>query len=230
MADPVITLNRQPAEPGLKDLLDLHEKSVKLSLNCHALGTIQSFNPATQTVQVSINYLKTQFRQKPNGKLEPEYVDYPLLADVPAIVLTGGNCSLQMPIAKGDTCLVLFNDRDIDSWMHSGQKGPVASSRLHSLSDGIALVGLRPLTNPIDGFNMDGATLANGTTHVRVKTNKVLVENLSTTLNTVLANLVTVIKAIVVDVSSVGPGGGTISAASQLQLTNAANQIAGLLE
>lgn len=230
MANPVIPQNRVPADPTLKDLLDLHEKTVKLNTNCHAIGTIQSFDPAKQTVTVIINYKKTSFKQLPDGKYEAALTDYPILADVPAIVISGGQCSLQMPIVKGDICLILFNDRDMDNWMQSGQIGPVASPRLHSISDGIALVGLRPFTNPLDGFQAAVASLSNGTTAVRVKNGKIRIENIATTLNTVLDQLVTAIKAISVDVAAIGPNQGTVSAASQLALTNVASQIAGLLE
>jgi hypothetical protein len=52
-----------------------------------------------------------------------------------------------MPIQSGDTCLVLFCDRDLDNWFESGQITTLNSNRVHDLSDGVALVGIRHKQN-----------------------------------------------------------------------------------
>ena len=134
-----------------------------------------------------------------------------------------------MPITAGDTCLVLFNDRDIDNWFQSGQVGPVATSRLHSMSDGIALVGIRSLANSIEGYDMTRAMLFNGTTQVGVSATHVKIANNLTTLNTLLQNLITTIQAITTTNAVVGVP-CTLSPASIAALTSVATQIGGLLE
>ncbi|CAK9250669.1 unnamed protein product [Sphagnum jensenii] len=80
-----------------------------------------------------------------------------------------------MPIAQGDQCLILFNDRSIDNWFTSGQVQPLASSRLHSFSDGIALVGLNYLNNGVTkltNYDSTRAVLRNSTTGVGVSSTK----------------------------------------------------------
>ena len=46
-------------------------------------------------------------------------------------------------INEGDACLVVFADRDIDSWFETGEAEVPPSGRMHSLSDGFAFVGFK---------------------------------------------------------------------------------------
>jgi len=140
-----------PESPTLKDLLDLAKRDIFLSFNCHALATVQSFDSVKQTVTATINYKKMYFK---SSSEEPVLVDYPILIDCPIYVLSDGDlCNLTFPIKQGATCSILFNDRDIDNWFHSGQINALSTSRMHSLADGIALVGIRAMNNTIDDYD-----------------------------------------------------------------------------
>ncbi len=244
MANPTIKQNKAPAEPSLMDLLNLFRKQLMLDFNCHHIGTIQSFDPAKQTCRATINYKKTFFQPNPKTKVyESVLLDYPILVDCPVIVLGGGTSALTFPIAAGDECLLLFNDRDIDNWFQSGQKGPVATPRLHSFSDGIALVGLRSLANSLQNYDTTRAVLRNGSTMVGVGASLVKIANNQYTLNGLLQELINEVKSLVsataaITVTGVQTGGGvsgvpanaaTITAISS-QLATTANKIAALLE
>lgn len=219
-----MSLNRVAAEPELKDLLDAHRKEILLSLNCHAIGTIQEFDKDKQTASVTINYKKTFYQQiGTTGTYSPVLVDYPLLVDCPVVVLGGGPCALTFPIAQGDECSILFNDRDIDNWFLHGQTGEVATSRLHSLSDGIVLVGVRSSLKVIGNYDPDRGVLRNGTTRVGVGASHVQIANGTTSLNAVLQNLISAINGIVIS-------GTSLSAPSIAALNAVGAQIGGLLE
>lgn len=169
MAQSQVQQNLVPNEPQLKDLLDQYSKNINLNFACHHIGTIQSFNPVKQTATATINYQKTYFRPDATGVFQPVLVAYPILADCPVIFLGGGGFSLTFPVAEGDECLILFNDRDLDVWFQGGgANAAVATPRLHSISDGIVLAGIRSLANTIDDFNSDAVELRNedGTTKV----------------------------------------------------------------
>lgn len=206
MADQISpTSSKSTSNPELADLLNLLKKDILLGLNCHAIATIQSFDSSKQTVNASINYTKTFMKRQTDGTYKPVQINYPILVDCPAIVLGGGDASLTFPITQGDQCLILFNDRDIDNWVAGGRSsvaGPVSTSRLHSLSDGIALVGL----NLISGYDENRAVLQKGTTKVGVGESLVLIANDMTTLNTVLAGLCDVIATAL---DGIAPGAGT---------------------
>lgn len=228
MANPTVSQNLVPANPTLQDLLDLVKKDIMISLNCHHIGTVQSFDAVKQTAEVTINYKKTYFERETNGLYRPVLVDYPILIDCPVVVLGGGPVALTFPIAKGDECLVLFNDRDIDSWFQSGQVGPVASSRLHSFSDAIILVGIRSTGKAIADYDTTRGALRNGETVVAVGESLVKIANATTTLNTLLQDLLTEIQAITVTCAApASPSGPPLNAAA---IALIATQIGDLLE
>lgn len=234
MSDDIPKPNKVIPDPDMKSLLDLFKQEIFISLNCHALATVQSFDSAKQTVKATLNY-KRSF----GGKLS----DYPVLVDVPIIILTGGKAALTMPIASGDTCLILFNDRDIDNWFSGGQVAALASQRMHSFSDGIALIGLRSSKNPVDDYDEDRAVLKNDKAKVAVGASLIEISNNLYNLNSILQELVTEINTLVaqtaaITVTAVVPGPGVSGppanaaaiTAIAAQLTATAVKIAGLLE
>ena len=134
--------NFQPtAQPQLRDILDRVKGDTSKSINCIQIGKIAAFNAAKNTVEVEIQ----SRRQMADG----EVIDFPLLTDVPVFILSGGASHVSMPIEVDDPCIVLFNDRDIDTWWLSGKKDVPNSNRAHSIADGIALVGIRPQSDLI---------------------------------------------------------------------------------
>jgi hypothetical protein len=180
MTNPNIKLNAVPVEPTLADLLNLLKKEIFIDMNCHHLATIQSFNSTNQTATATMNYTKTVFQLDPTtGLYQPVQQDYPLMVDMPVIVLGGGQGNLTFPIAAGDQCVVLFNDRSIDNWFQSGQKGPVASSLFHCFSDGLVLVGLNSLNSLISNYDTIRVLLSNakGKTGVGVSMTQVKIFN-----------------------------------------------------
>jgi hypothetical protein len=204
-----------PSEPELIDLLNLFEKKIRLNLNCHHIGTIQSFDPSDQTASATINYTKTFFTVNPEtGLYISTTQDFPIISQAPVIVLGGATTALTFPIATGDECLVLFNDRDLDNWFTGGTGSPNATARLHSFSDALIIVGLRSMNNSLENYDSIRALLragdtANSITAVGVNPNnsKVLITNKypanTTTLNTLLAQLIGNIKDLVTAVNAI---------------------------
>jgi hypothetical protein len=137
----------------LKTLMDIHKREIFASLHCHKPGTIQEFHPATQTATISINH---------KAVVGDVIMDYPMLYEVPVFVPAGGNAALTMPIREGDSCLVLFSDRDIDAWFSQGYTDATPPTpRKHNIADGFAIVGFRPKTNPLTDYNPAGVELRN---------------------------------------------------------------------
>lgn len=235
MSQPTIQSNQVPAQPRLKDAFDLLKKDILLSLNAHALATIQTVDFTAQTVTATINYTKTVFVQNAQGENVSTNVAYPTLVDVPFISIAGGNAYLAIPPTAGDQAIIFFNDRDIDNWFlgsRPGPVGPVASGRLHSLADGIALVGL----NKITSYDSTRAVLRKGNAMVGLTSELVKISNEITTLKTLLDNLITAIKGITVSPGTFTAGAtpvtgsGVVSSGSQTTLDGITTQIGTLLE
>jgi hypothetical protein len=249
---PTVPYSANPANPDLTDVLELWRKDLMLAFNSHHVGTVRSFDAATQTCTATINYKQTYFQfNEQTAVYTPVLTDYPTLVSCPLIMISGAGGALTMGDPTGQECLVLFNDRDIDNWYAGNSSGAVATSRLHSFSDGIILVGLRSLANALPNYDSLRPALrsAAGETVVAVNptAEKVLITNTypanSVTLNTLLAQLITQIQALVSATSAITvtstaffpatsstpTNSGTISAING-QLTATAAAIADLLE
>lgn len=177
--------------PSLASLLELHKKNTMEQINCHQVGEIVSFNPSTQTAEVQVKMTLVR-----NG----EIMSYPILIDCPCVVLGGGQGRVTFPISAGDSCLVLFNDRDIDNWYSGGQSMPPRTDRNHSFSDAIALVGIHNKQNQINGYLNNGTELKYGSSTIKLESGKVTVTDGSSSIQ--ISNGVVTISATSVVVTS----------------------------
>jgi len=143
--------------PNKIDIYDALERKFNAGLNAVQVGVIQSYDVGTQLASVKIAMKQVTNIDADGTKTLQEY---PVLLECPAFVLSGGNDFISMPITAGDNCLVLFNDRDIDTWLNSGDGGFPTTSRKHDLSDGFVLVGVRPLTASIASALADGIRIS----------------------------------------------------------------------
>jgi len=102
-------------------------------------GIIQSFDPdrMVASVQPSISGVA----QNQDGTYQS--IQLPVLLDCPVFFPSGGGVTLTFPLSAGDECLVVFASRCIDSWWQLGGVQGQAELRMHDLSDGFALPGVR---------------------------------------------------------------------------------------
>jgi hypothetical protein len=135
----------QKLPPDLRVFGNDLKADIFATLNCCQIGKIEKVTPAAQTVEISL--------QIKRAAVDGTSTAYPVLVDCPYFVLQGGGAYIDMPITVGDYCIVLFCDRNIDTWWSTANVSDPATPRKHSLSDGIALVGLNPKTVPRE---MDG--------------------------------------------------------------------------
>jgi hypothetical protein len=155
-------------EPDLDDLLAELKNEIFATFNCVQIGKIESVNYNEQTVE-----LKIQFKRRIGID---EIKEYPLLVDCPFVIVQGSGAFLGMPIDKGDTCLILFNDRCIDTFWDADNLAEPLTTRKHSLSDGIALIGINSKSTVL---NFDGASVElNGTGFdINIKTDENVIFN-----------------------------------------------------
>ena len=139
--------------PDLAALLSSIQRTVMTQLNCAQPGIIQSVNYTRQTVEIKLAAKRV---------VGNETKDYPLLVDCPFVVWGGSAAVITMPIQAGDTCLVFFCDRSIDTWWKTGTTDKPSNGRAHSLADGIALVGIRSLANPVTDYSSTAVEIRYG--------------------------------------------------------------------
>lgn len=140
---------------SLVDVLRKTKTAIKKEINCIKVGKINSFDAAKQQAEVEIVISKILSIDSEGVKTVRKY---PLLVEVPSVVIGGGSAYLQMPINKGDTCLVLFNDDDLDGWITNNETTPY-TNRKHDLTDAFCLVGVNNETQTRMAFDDDGVKL-----------------------------------------------------------------------
>lgn len=72
----------------------------------------------------------------------------PVINDVPVVFPGSGSFSVDWPIVKGDTGLLVFSEASIDKWLTRGGDVDPLDDRRHALSDAIFIPGLRSLNAP----------------------------------------------------------------------------------
>ena len=134
-------------------------------------GVIQavSNNGNTVEVQPAVNGRVRQL----DGTYKP--IQMPKLVDVPICWQGGGGATWTFPVTAGDECLVVFASRCIDSWWQNGFVAPTGQTgadggpvnvmnnppeyRMHNLSDGFAIVGVRSKKRAFASFDATTARL-----------------------------------------------------------------------
>ena len=93
----------------------------------------------------------------------------PILEDVPILIPSGGGYSFTVPIKQGDEVLLVFSDTVLDGWLQNGVNGTAFTGgetgvyptdlRRHSLSDAVAICGLRSKPRAIANYSTMSAQL-----------------------------------------------------------------------
>lgn len=116
------------------DLLNKLKQDISNSIRVCMPAKVESYDFKTQKASVKID-MKELFE---NGTT----LDYPVVSGVPVVFMASGGASITMPVLKGDNCLLIFADRDLSNWLFGGSGQKPNSTRMHNLSDAIAIMGL----------------------------------------------------------------------------------------
>jgi len=83
----------------------------------------------------------------------------PVVTNVPLVFPGAGGMRITFPVAVGDTVLLVFSDRSLDSWAVQGGEVDPLDDRHHHLSDAIAIPGLRDFGHAWKGVDAGTMTI-----------------------------------------------------------------------
>lgn len=220
------------AQINFNGTLDLLQNALMVRLNCHNIGRILEFDPITQLCTVELMQIK-QFND--------QYFTPAPITQVPLIMYGAGNAHITLPNPVGTICLLLFLDRNMDSFMETAEQYVPETSRMHDFTDCVALTTFKTLVNPVQNYDEKAISLLNESivdevkkeTSLRVypdgleiKTSgKIKLANTSQNLATLMQNLLTACEDITVDTNT-----GALSPASKQAFTNLKAQFEELLK
>ena len=157
--------NQLGSVPDLGQIIKTSGLSTASELNCMRIGIVQEFYPDDLTVQVQIAGKRT-IGLNPDGTQKVR--DYaPIYAKICYC-----NPFITYPIKKGDECVLLFADREIENWFINGDINPEGYSRMHDLTDAVALFGVRSLPNMIQVLT-DALHLYYGGSDIQIKDSEI---------------------------------------------------------
>ena len=148
---------KQTNPPNLSDVLAQLKRDTQSSLNAVQIGIIESFDATNQTATLRMAIKQVESIEPDGTRLLKEH---PLVLECPVMTLFGGDSFISMPIEAGDSCIVLFNDREIDNWLYKGGVLAPSSGRIHNITDAIAIVGIRNFQESITDFLTDGIRIS----------------------------------------------------------------------
>lgn len=159
-------------EAALRAALDGLQVRIWTDLPCY----VESWDADANTVVLQ-PAIKGQ-KLKPDGTTES--YDPPQLIECPIIWPQGGSFILTFPLAKGDEVIALIACRNIGGWYQSGGGGknmpqvePIL--RLHDLSDGFCLAGVRSKPRAVTNISTTSVQLrhVDGDAYVELTNSKV---------------------------------------------------------
>ena len=106
------------------------------NLNCVRVGIVQEFLYDKQLVRVKIASQRLIRINRDGTQTTQDY------AEIYA-KLCYATPYMNQPPKVGDECILLFNDREMESWWINGSANQRAYNRMHDLTDCIAICGLR---------------------------------------------------------------------------------------
>lgn len=135
-------------------------------------GVVTEVNYSAQTVSV-----QPTIREKIEINGTYQWVELPILINVPFFVYSGGGYCITLPVSPGDECLVIFADSCIDAWWQSGGVQNQVERRRHDLSDGMAIVGFRSQVHTVPGYSGDSVQVRteDGGTFIDLKPGQVTI-------------------------------------------------------
>lgn len=191
---------------------------------------IVEYFPETQTATIQIS-AETVFNDAVS--VSQSKIREPL-EDVPVHTPSGGGWSLTVPIATGDTCLIVFSQIGYDHWLHEDKDtaGKLANlpkpwlSRQFSDDDGFAMVGFNTLPRAIQDYSMDGSQWRNedATQNIHLK------EDLSIEVNSTVSVTINAPSVVVnCDTSEVNCDTSEVVANTSVTLDSPVTNVTGIL-
>ena len=137
-------------------------------LNCMRIGIIDEILPNNE-VRCSITNKKLMSTNSDGSSVWKEYP--PIFAKV--YYMGSANNSISYPLTTNTPCLLLFNDREFDSYFKTGQISTLSDLRMHSLSDCICIplfipTAINNLTINGDIINLSATTINLNATTINI--------------------------------------------------------------
>lgn len=158
-----------------RERLDDPEEALRLALEGYTSGLWTALPGVIVDVDIDIDAMTVSVQPtiqgvNTNAQGNQQFVNLPVLLDVPLVFPSAGGYTLTFPIKEGDEVLVVFASRAIDAWWQSGGIGKPVEARMHDLSDGFAIPGPHSQATKLSDISTASVQLRNddGDTYIEI--------------------------------------------------------------
>lgn len=130
-------------KPTLLNTLTALQDCINYNMNCVKVATVVSFDKENLTVCCKVNNKRLQQLKKDGNQV---LRDYPLIY-AKVHFLGWGDIGATFPINEGMEGILLFNDRELETWFLTGESGNLAYDRCHDLTDALFICGVHSMPN-----------------------------------------------------------------------------------
>ena len=132
------------------DVMNISQDAIMSRLNCHNIGKIIEYDSATQTCTVQMMIQKQFYKQT----ITPAPI-----TNVPLIMYGTSAAQITLPNPVGSICLLMFLDRNADSFMRTGEMYVPETTRTHDFTDCVAITTFSTLNNPIQNYDNEAISI-----------------------------------------------------------------------
>lgn len=133
-------------DPDLMSTLKAFEGSLKYNkINCCRIGIVESYDENTRVAKVIIANKLVINQTDAGNEVTQNYA--PIYAKV--LFFGWREIGITHPVLPGSEGILLFNDREIESWYINGNVNNLAYDRAHAKTDAIFISGVLSLPNMI---------------------------------------------------------------------------------
>lgn len=126
------------SKPTLLTAFKALEDCINYNMNCVKVATVIEFDSDSLTVKCRVNNKRLLNLKDDGNQILQEYPD--IYAKVH--FFGWGDVGAIYPIEAGMEGLLLFNDRELETWYLTSEGGNLAYDRCHDLSDALFICGL----------------------------------------------------------------------------------------
>ncbi len=161
--------------PDMLDVLELFERRLLDNIHTAMPGRIERYDPATQRADVQ-PLVRRRVPKADTDQREHVYEELPLIPSVRVLHPRGGGAFVHLPIATGDTVLLVFCEIGIGHWeAGDGSISDAGDERRHHLAHAVAIPGMYPASRNIPSVDANASELVigfeSGGARVRMKPN-----------------------------------------------------------
>lgn len=142
-------------DPKLVDLILAAKRATEVGLYVSFPATVLTFDPTTQFVNVTPDFLEVVYTDDSEQVQEPgEIVSVPVQSPGAS---SGGY--LTFPVKPGDKGLIHVTDRSLEQWLEDGEQRDPTLGHTHRQIDAVFVPNLRDQSRAIPSFDPTAAVL-----------------------------------------------------------------------